>query len=84
MRSRKRVRSKAIPVMKVRKKGRAERVAKMLLDMALDGMNKLPIQEKERRLNSFCADASSRLRRRSSTSGSVQSGQGPLAARERA
>jgi len=70
--------------MKTRKKGRAEKVAKMLVDMALDGMNGLSVEEKERRLNSFCADASARLRKHPSASGSARSVRSRLAARGRA
>jgi hypothetical protein len=70
--------------MKTRKKGRAEKVAKMLVKMALDGMDGLPVEEKERRLTSFCADASDRLGKHPNTSGSARSAQGRLVARGRA
>lgn len=70
--------------MKTRKKGRAEKVAKMLVDMALQGMNGLSVEEKERRLRSFCADASDRLRKHPSTSESLRPAGGRMAARGRA
>lgn len=70
--------------MKMRKRGRAEKVAKMLVDMAIEGMNGLPVEEKERRLNSFCDDALDRLAKHPNISESAESGQGRLAARGRA
>ncbi len=70
--------------MKTPKKERAKKVARMLVDMALKGMNGLPVEEKEKRLNAFCSDASDRLRKRPSTSGSSQPAQARMAARGRA
>lgn len=69
--------------MSTRRKGRAEEVSKMIANMVINGMNGLSLEEKEKRINAFCDEASERLRKRSSACGSSRPVGARMAARGR-